>query len=386
MRKIWPFSVNFFIYAAFSTAVPFFVLYYQKLGFSGAQIGLMTGVTPLITLFSSPFWTGLADRTRKYRLVMGGVILVAVAVLFVFPMFRTFAPIFTMVILFNTFISPAVAFTDAATMHMLGERKDLYGRVRLGGTFGYGIAAAVAGVLVERYGLDYAFFVSGGLFFLAFVFSQRLEFASMDGDGQPDARIWSLLRSPRWVLFLSISLAGGIGFSAANIYFYSFMAELGARESVMGLALTIGTISEIPILFFGDRLLRWLKPFRLLVIAGLITGARLLLLAGSSSPEMALVIQLLNGLTLTMMWIAGVAYADEQAPANLKATAQGLYGAANFGIGSALGGFLGGLLLGSMGARGLFIVFGLIILGIVAVAGFFHTRIKPAPAGELATG
>ena len=32
------------------------------------------------------------------------------------------------------------------------------------------------------------------------------------------------------------------------------MAELGANETTMGFALTISTLTEIPVFFFGDRL------------------------------------------------------------------------------------------------------------------------------------
>jgi MFS family permease len=62
------------------------------------------------------------------------------------------------------------------------------------------------------------------------------------------------------------------------------------------------------------------------------------------------------------MWSAGVAYADEHAPSNLKSTAQALFGAMSFGFGSAVGGFVGGLLLDSVGSRGMYTVFGVIIL------------------------
>ena len=70
-KFVWPFSFYFFIFAGVASYSPYLVLYYQSLSFTGAQIGLLTGIAPLITLVSLPLMTGLADRTNRHGLIMG---------------------------------------------------------------------------------------------------------------------------------------------------------------------------------------------------------------------------------------------------------------------------------------------------------------------------
>src|ERR1044071_5172090 len=121
MKKIWPFSFYFLYFAAFAALMPFFVLFYQGRGFSGAEIGLLTGVPPLITLVAAPFWTGLADANRWHKRVMSLGITVTVLVIFLLPSLTSFAVVFIAIILFNVFLSPVASLADSATMTMLGE-------------------------------------------------------------------------------------------------------------------------------------------------------------------------------------------------------------------------------------------------------------------------
>jgi MFS family permease len=89
-------------------------------------------------------------------------------------------------------------------------------------------------------------------------------------------------------------------------------------------------------------------------------------------------LQLLNGLTFPAIWMAGVAYADENAPAGMRTTAQGLFNATVFGLGMAVGGFVGGLLLENWGGHSLFLIYGIIVLIVVAGVALLQKRLRAA--------
>jgi PPP family 3-phenylpropionic acid transporter len=140
------------------------------------------------------------------------------------------------------------------------------------------------------------------------------------------------------------------------------MAELGATKTQMGIAALIATLTELPIFFFGNRLVKRFGSQLLFIGALALMGIRSLLFAAAYTPLMVYVVQALGGMAFPAMWLAGVSYAEENAPLGLKSTGQGLFGAMTFGFGAAVGGFIGGILLESIGGRPMFFVLGLVIL------------------------
>jgi MFS transporter, PPP family, 3-phenylpropionic acid transporter len=381
MNKSWPFSFYFLLFSGIAFIGPFIVLFYQNLGFSGAQIGLMTGLTPLVAMVGAPFWTGVADATQRHRWIMGIALLAATASMLIVPFLTAFLPVLLLLMIYNLFGSPIGSLADSATMAMLGPEKQMYGRIRLGGALGYGLSAPVAGLLVQIYGLQAAFLGCALLMFLSFLVSQKFVYSKLREGSFSFKNLRVLMSRPRWIYFLSLAFSGGFALASAHYYFFPYMKELGAKESIMGLGLTIGMVSEIPMMFYGHKLLRRFKPFGLLKLAIGVTVLRLLLLAAVWNPNHVLVIQLLGGMTFPVVWIAGVSFADENAPDGMKATAQGILNAVVIGFGVATGGFVGGLLLESMGGRGLHLVFGLVVLAFLIVISLLTARLPEEPVG-----
>jgi PPP family 3-phenylpropionic acid transporter len=368
MKNFWPFTFYFLYFAAFASLMPFFVLFYQGLGFNGTQIGLLTGLPPLITLVAAPFWTGVADAKQWHKMVMGLGIAVTVLVVFLLQSLTSFIPVFVIIILLNFFLSPVPSLADSATMTMLGEERAKYGRIRLGGTIGWGLFAPIAGALVQNYGLKVGFWSFCAIMLMNLFVSQKFVYESHEKGISNPGGIRVFLTSRRWIHFLFLAFLGGLGAFSAAFFLFPYMAELGANESMMGLAITISTLTEMPIFFFGNRLVRKFGAYGLLLIALVMLGIRSIFYAMVSTPLMVLVVQAFGGMIFPAMWSAGVSYADENAPAGLKSSAQGLFGAVTFGVGSAVSGFIAGPLLENIGGRGMFLVFGIMMFVGLAVA------------------
>jgi PPP family 3-phenylpropionic acid transporter len=364
MKKFRPFSFYFIYYAALAMFMPFIVLFYQEIDFNGPQIALLSGIPPLITLFAAPFWTSIADSTGRHRFVMSLGIGVAVVCTLFLQYMDVFTAAFLTVCISFFFFSPVASLSDSATMAMLGEDRAMYGRVRLGGTIGWGLFALVAGILVDNYGLKIAFWGFAFFMLINLGVAQKLVYDDSSPQGSLNTNgIRFYLTSRRWQLFLSSAFLGGLGASSVATFLASYMAEMGASKSAIGLAVMIAALTELPIFFYGNRLVARFTSQGLFFIALVLMGIRSILYALVSNSLGVLIVQVFGGMIFPAMWVAGVAYADEHAPAGLKSTAQGLFGAMSFGFGSAVGGFLGGLLLASVGGRGMYLIFGSIILG-----------------------
>jgi PPP family 3-phenylpropionic acid transporter len=385
MKKLTSSAFYFLYFGAVAALMPYFVLYYQSLGFNGMQIGLLTGISPLVTIVGAPLWTGGADATRKHRLFLTAALAGSILITLALPTATVFGLVFPLILLYYFFLSPISSFADHATMSMLAGEKEKYGRVRMGGTLGWGLVAPLAGFLIQNNGLRIGFWIFSALLFLALLISQGLSFHGGEAGSSMRKGIRTLLADRRWLPFLALAFLGGMGLAAINGYLFPFMEEMNAGNATMGIALSLSTLSEVPMLFFANRLIRVWKAEGLLLFGMLAMGVRLLLYPIFNFPLGVLFFQMFNGLTFPAIWVAGVSFADQNSPPGMRATAQGLFAATVFGFGSAAGGFLGGPLLEGVGGRGLYLVFGLLLLlGTGAVAmlsrylrGIPHPEIPP---------
>lgn len=373
----------FLFFGAAVCLVPFLSLYYQGLGLPGREIGFLIGIVPLVNMVGSSIWGMLSDATGRHRVLFVSAIIGTWLSVFGMSRADTFLTLIPVVLLYAFFSAPIVPLVDNSVMDWVKEADGDYGRIRVWGSYGWAIGGAVTGVLIERSGIMWAFYLYLIIMALLLFVAVPFPMSSSSVGSKFWGALGTLLSDRAWLLFLGVALVEGMALGTFLNYVFPFAETLGFSRSVMGYSLTVATLSEVPIFLGSKKMLdRW-GSLVLLAVSLFFTVLRAFTLAAMSAPWHLLVISVLNGPTFSLMWVAGVAYANRIAPPGMGATAQGVFNGLVMGLGLALGAFAGGAIYDAFSPAAVFIAAGLAsLLALLVFVGVnrqaFLAKMRPA--------
>jgi PPP family 3-phenylpropionic acid transporter len=355
--------VLYFLYfAAFGIFVTYIDIYFRSLGYSGVQIGWINSVLALVAIGAGPVWGLLSDRHGAVRPYLAAAVIGTAVVAFGISRIHALALMLPAAAFFSFFRQPLLPLLDSSTMQVIRSRPEMYGRQRAWGTLGFILTTWGFGLLLARAGLIWLFAGYIGILLLMLVVIRLMPGSA----ALPDPPRWSslavMLRDREWRLLSGSIVILGIGDFSMHHFLGIHIKELGSNEALVGIVASLGALAELPVFFWGAPLLRRFGPWRLLLFACSVSALRLFLYGIMPTASWAVPISLLNSVTFGVFWIAGVAYVDRLAPANMKATSQGLLYTA-MGVGGVLGGPISGSIFDSLGANWLFIASGVMALG-----------------------
>lgn len=368
----------FVFFAAAAALSPYLTLYYESLGLSGTQIGLLTGLVPIVTLFTAGLWGAISDATRRYRAVVVvaivGLWLSVVAMLQV----ETLAGLLPVVVLFAFFGSPISPIMDSSIMASLGKQRADYGRVRAWGSIGWGVSAFLLGPVLERAGLQWAFYVYLALMAVVLVFTWVVPIVGTERDGTFRSGLRRLVAQRDFLLLLLLAFIFGMTQAMVLGYTFLHMQGMGAGETLMSWSLVATVLSEIPLLFLSGRIIDKVGVRRILLLALALTTARAFIFAFMPTPWWVLPVNLLlTGPAFALFWAAGVDEANRLAPSGLGATAQGVLSGIMFGLGTGTGSLLGGIMYQRVGTAALFQTAGWILIATLVLFPLVQRLIQP---------
>lgn len=364
-------GIQWFFWSGFGLIFAFLAAYYQDIGFSPIEIGLVMALVSAANIVGQPILGTISDRLgsggRVLQIALVGSVIFAVA-LYVTPTTLIVVAILSTLVSFSAQTLPPIV--DGWTMSVRRRiiRID-YGATRAMGSVGFSITVAVAGRIFDSWGLATMFPAAAGMFLLAIVFVTFARRYDVDEEARPPraASTTGVARnffSPKTVAFLLVGFITFTAFRPVQVFLPVYIRELGGTNAHIGYALAIMAISEVPFMVAYTRLNTRFDDTHIMLFALAFFFVRIIVHVFAPGPAFVIVVQAIQGLSFGLYLPASVHLLDRLSPEGTGTFAQTAGSVATFGLGSVAGSALGGYLVEWTGLVGMY----LIMSGLIGVA------------------
>lgn len=363
----WMSVVYFWFYAGIACWGPYVVLYYQHIGLSGAQIGMLNAIIPLGMAFFAPFWSSMADLRGAHRALLTMALLATAGVAALLSSATSFWMVLPLILVFALLGTTASPIIDSYGVTIGAQQGMGFGQLRLWGSIGYTmvvwiIGAAMGGTVTTLFLWCYAAcLLLTGLAVLGLPKREK----SLSQSRWAGASALLRRMDVRVLLFTVFLLA--ISSNGVFALFGIYVAQMGGSTALLGVASAVAAISELPILFLGRRLTARLGSRKMLIVALSFFCMRIGLYSLIPSAPWILAVQVLHSFSFGMYLMASVTMMNELVEQQFAATAQSLLASA-MAFGQMSGAIINGILLDWIGILDIYRVATLIML--VALAAF----------------
>ncbi|KAH9523205.1 hypothetical protein Btru_066088 [Bulinus truncatus] len=261
---------------------------------------------------------------------------------------------FILIAIARSFYASSTSLADAVTYTILGPRSLKWGQQRLWGTLGTATAVMTITITNDRLeGENFTalFFVCIGLSLLASVVGGlKLGPKKLPKSERFCADLSRILSQNTTRVFLAKLLFFGMLCGTANNFFFWFLVDLGTNQTTLGLVVLVHCLTSVLVLRFTGLVLKRLGHVRTLYLVALAYALRYLAFSLLTSPLLALPVEILHGVTYSMLWATASSTASIVAPPGTQATCQGIAGAVYWDLGRGLGALLTGQILETLSA------------------------------------
>lgn len=254
----------------------------------------------------------------------------------------------------------------------LGNRPEDYGKQRLWGAFGWGLAAFIVGSSLSTIeeisncnnplSVDYlpCFYAFACLMGVALLIGTLFEF---DEKASHETNIWqglAVLFDCRYMYFIFTILFCGSALGFIETFLFWHLQDLGGTQFLFSTITAIHCISEVVVYCCSGMFIKWLGHHQVLYIGLSCYIIRFFGYAFISNSWVVLPFEVLHGLSTAAVWSAAVVFVGLIPGA--PATMQGILGGVHWGLGNGGGGVVGGLLITYAGTTNSFLIFGIVTL------------------------
>lgn len=387
-RNLWLMRLFYLTYIGGSAFItPFFTLFYQRQGLSGAEIGTLSTLGSLCTMLSAPIWARLASSVIKTKhAIQIGAVFSGISLLLLSQQ-EQFGGMAAVVVARMLLIGGVSPLTVALVLKVIARRPEVgFGSVRVWASIGWAITSLIAGYVIEKNSFEAGFMIAAVIIFASALMLIPVTEESPHAPETIEPRSRSPLRVVNFVtadfillknkalLLLAVALViTWISRTGAMSFQAIYMADLGAGESLIGVMNMMGALIEMPGMIWADRLLRKHGPARLLVSAFALQGLGFLGVVLFRSIPAILVGQALSGMVLSLTSVSEMRYIQQHSPAEKTGSAVALITVTLNAMVTITISPIAGFLFDSSGAHVLFVIG---VVGQILAAGVMGLALR----------
>ena len=319
------------------------------LHFSGSQTGAVFGTFALACMIS-PFFVGMiADRFFATERVLAVLHLSGAVLLYLVTLATSFGAVYFILLAYCICYVPSISLTNSLTMRQVSDASKEFPLIRVFATLGWIAIGQTVGLMgVEKTATP--FLLAAGASVVMGLYSLTLPHTPPGAKGQPisvravlgfDALV--MLKDPSFRVFVVASVLACIPLTCYYSFTNAYLNEVGVVNAAG--KMTLGQVSEVGVMLLMPVIYRRFNLKAILLIGLLAWSVRYALFAygnAGSGMWMFYAAILLHGVCYDFFFMTGQLYTDQEAPAHLRGTAQGLIAFLTLGLGMFVGSQLSG--------------------------------------------
>ncbi|MGW9527381.1 MFS transporter [Paenibacillus terrae] len=332
---------------------PYLTLLLVQNGLTSTSVGALMAIGTLVSILVQPVWGIIVDQYRQMRLVL--ILSVAVpgimAVCYQSEHFVLMALVYSIMAIFTATQAPIADSYAIVTAKKAGAT---YGSIRFMASIGNAVGGYAGGLFVSLLSVSMIwvpFLVLNSLAALTALALPKnteedlaLRKSFSDGIGQ-------LIRNRTFLIFLGGSFLVNQTLTAFNTYFVLAFKMSGGPTELVGVALLVASITNVPSMLLASRVIRRIGLERTLLLGAVAYMLRWGVQLAFPDPAVMIAVQVLHGLSFGFFYIAAVEYVSHVTEKDMQATGQSVFNMVFAGLAGIVGNLLNGYLLHAGGPQ-----------------------------------
>ena len=369
------YNLLYFLYCiAGCCLVEFVTVFLLYRGVSNTQIGLVTGIGCVSSIFLSPWLTGLLGRSPRLNVrdVLGGVYLfmAAVFILLAYMPMPAVAVMAGYTVIYCLYMG-TYSFLQVMASDYTAAGMDInFGLARGLGSASWAIAALLLGMAVDATSpaVTGAAFMAATAVMVLLMRTMPVAPSQTGSEEKSGSAIAVLKDYPVFFMILLGFTLCKVGMTPLLTYLPNIMTNLGGSTGMFGVAIFVMALSETPVMAMAGRWMEKMDILTLTVIGGIAYVARNFIICFATSVPMLMVGMVFQGFSYGLLTVVAAYYAMYRLKGSDQAMGQTMTTVMTNGFGSTIGNVAGGVLQDTLGINSMYIfACGMTVLGALVI-------------------